>query len=82
MPFDSVTLGRHIERLVMATEPWQSWFMEVRRIYRWDDPRRTGIWYGVFAYLWYTQHVVGFLVRADDQDESIERTTLADECVI
>jgi hypothetical protein len=66
LPFDSMTLGRYIERLVMATEPWQSWFMEIRDLYRWENPRQTAKWYAVFAFLWYKQHVVGFLVSECD----------------
>ena len=58
-PLDIVTLA---ERLVMATEPWQEWWMGIRDLYRWEKPRRTAFWYGVFSILWYTQHVVGFLV--------------------
>ncbi|EED17821.1 hypothetical protein TSTA_116110 [Talaromyces stipitatus ATCC 10500] len=57
-PLDMVAL---VERLVMATEPWQAWWMSIRDLYRWENPRRTAIWYAVFAVLWHTQHVVGFL---------------------
>lgn len=62
LSFDTVTLGRYIERLVMATEPWQAWFMELRRLYRWEDPKKTAIWYVIWLGLWYTQHIVGFVV--------------------
>ena len=58
-PLDIVTL---VERLVMATEPWQAWWMGIRDLYRWERPHRTAFWYGVFSILWYTQHVVAFLV--------------------
>ncbi|KAL1963987.1 hypothetical protein VTN77DRAFT_7662 [Rasamsonia byssochlamydoides] len=37
LPYDTVTFARYIERLVMATEPWQSWFMDIRQIYRWEN---------------------------------------------
>jgi hypothetical protein len=62
MPFDAVSLARYIERLVMASEPWQTWLMEIRRLYRWEDPRWTAKWYGIFTILWYTNHVVSFMV--------------------
>ncbi|KAH8702004.1 hypothetical protein BGW36DRAFT_372015 [Talaromyces proteolyticus] len=58
LPFDPVTL---VERVVMATEVWQAWLMDMRDIYRWENPRRTAFWYAVFAVLWYTQHIGGFL---------------------
>lgn len=63
LSFDSETLAHYIERLVMATEPWQEWFMEMRRLYRWENPKRTASWFVVFVVLWYTQHIVGFMVR-------------------
>ncbi|KAL2010733.1 hypothetical protein VTN00DRAFT_6540 [Thermoascus crustaceus] len=61
LSFDSETLAHYIERLVMATEPWQEWFMEIRRLYRWENPKRTAWWFAVFVVLWYTQHIVGFM---------------------
>ncbi|KUL92320.1 hypothetical protein ZTR_02360 [Talaromyces verruculosus] len=57
-PLDIVTLT---ERLVVASEPWQEWWMGIRDLYRWERPQRTAFWYGVFSILWYTQHVVGFV---------------------
>ena len=46
----------------MASAPWQSWFMDVRAVYRWEKPRTTAKWFLVYLVLWYTQHVMGFLV--------------------
>ncbi|KAN0068315.1 hypothetical protein V8E54_013511 [Elaphomyces granulatus] len=59
--FDPATLSCYIERLIMATEPWQSWFMNLRRLYCWEEPRQTASWFAIFAVLWYTQYVVAFL---------------------
>jgi len=51
-----------MERLFIASAPWQSWFMDVRAVYRWENPRVTAKWFAVYLLLWYTQHVMGFLV--------------------
>ncbi|OKL64210.1 hypothetical protein UA08_00512 [Talaromyces atroroseus] len=39
----------------------EAWWMGIRELYRWEKPWQTAFWYGVFSFLWYTQHVVGFL---------------------
>ena len=49
----------------MASAPWQAWLMDVRSVYRWEDPRKTGKWFVVYLALWYTQHLMGFVVSAD-----------------
>lgn len=62
LPFDIDTLTRTVERIVVASAPWQTWFMDMRSIYRWDDPRRTGFWMVVWIILWQTEHMAGFVV--------------------
>ena len=46
----------------MASAPWQSWAMKIRAVYRWENPRISGQWLALYIFLWYTQHIVGFLV--------------------
>ena len=58
--FDIEDLARIVERISMTSAPWQAWLVDVRRIYTWEDPKRTGKWLVVFGFLWYTEHVVGF----------------------
>ncbi|MCJ1293627.1 hypothetical protein MMC34_005182 [Xylographa carneopallida] len=60
LPFDIDQLRDHVERLVMASAPWQKWVMDVRTIYRWENPRRTGIWLAIYTVLWYFQFEIGF----------------------
>ena len=55
LPFDLDTLRKHVERLVMASEPWQSWAFDVRSVYRWEDPVKTGKWLALYLVLWYTR---------------------------
>lgn len=62
LPFSIDSSRHYVERLVMASAPWQSWAMEIRAVYRWEDPRVTGKWFALYLFLWYTNHVVGFLV--------------------
>ncbi|MCJ1285422.1 hypothetical protein MMC26_004762 [Xylographa opegraphella] len=61
LPFDIDQLRDHVERLVMASAPWQKWAMDVRSIYRWENPRRTGAWLAIYTVLWYFQFEIGFL---------------------
>ena len=61
LPFDTETLRHHVERVVVASAPWQSWLMNVRSVYRWEEPRVTGKWFALFLFLWYTNHVMNFL---------------------
>ena len=39
LPFGIDTSKNYVERLVMASAPWQSWAMNVRAVYRWEDPK-------------------------------------------
>lgn len=62
LPFDLDASKHHIERFLMASAPWQAWAMDVRIVYRWEDPAKTGKWLAIYAVLWYTQHLTAFLV--------------------
>lgn len=59
-PFDVATTRKHVERLVMATAPWQVWAMDVRSIYRWDNPKRTGRWFVLWMFIWYFEYMGSF----------------------
>ncbi|KAF6226057.1 hypothetical protein HO173_012547 [Letharia columbiana] len=61
LPFDIDSSRHYVERLIMASAPWQSWAMKVRAVYRWEHPRTTGEWFALYVFLWYTQHIMGFL---------------------
>ena len=61
LPFDIDTARNHAERLVMASGPWQIWAMDVRSVYRWDDPYRTGKWLLLYLALWYLEYIGAFL---------------------
>ncbi|KAI9812945.1 MAG: hypothetical protein M1826_002728 [Phylliscum demangeonii] len=61
LKFDVGRLRSHLERLVMASAPWQAWAMHLRRVYRWEDPAETGRWLALYVVLWYTQHMMVFV---------------------
>ncbi|TKA72586.1 hypothetical protein B0A49_03439 [Cryomyces minteri] len=60
-PFDRDTLIKHVERLIMASGPWQEWISGLRQLYRWEDPKRTGKWLAVWAVIWYLDYVITFI---------------------
>lgn len=66
LPFDIGRLRSHMERLVVASAPWQAWLMHVRRVYRWDNPAETAKWLALYVVLWYFQLIMTFLVSSGD----------------
>ncbi|KAI9696643.1 MAG: hypothetical protein M1820_008092 [Bogoriella megaspora] len=61
LPLNRDTLLRHVERLVMVSAPWQEWLVNVRRVYRWEDPARTWKWLAIILVVWYYNHMITFL---------------------
>jgi hypothetical protein len=59
--FDVEDFARIVERISMSSAPWQAWLIGVRRVYTWEDPKRTSKWMALFWILWYTEHIMGFL---------------------
>ncbi|MCJ1394472.1 hypothetical protein MMC18_007350, partial [Xylographa bjoerkii] len=60
LPFDIDQLRDHVERIFMASAPWQKWLMDVRTIYRWENPWRTGKWLAIYVVLWYSRFELAF----------------------
>ena len=61
IPFNVDVLRHHVERIAIVSAPWQTWFMDVRSVYRWENPHTTGKWLALFLVLWYYNHVLNFL---------------------
>ena len=61
-PFEADVLRSNIERLAMVTAPWQAWIMDIRAVYRWEDPVRTMRWLLTYIVLWYAKRFVTFIV--------------------
>ena len=51
-PASQETVSASIERLIVATTPWQEVIMAIRRIYRWESTRETSMYLTVFLVLW------------------------------
>ncbi|KAL2430077.1 hypothetical protein ABEF95_000523 [Exophiala dermatitidis] len=60
-PFDLEDLARLVERIAITSAPWQAFFVDIRNVYMWTDPKRTARWLALYSVLWYTQHLVGYL---------------------
>ncbi|MCJ1335925.1 hypothetical protein MMC09_001199 [Bachmanniomyces sp. S44760] len=61
LPFNIDTMRKHVERLVLASEPWQTFLMKIRGVYRWEDPWKTLKWFALYVVLWHSNHLIGFL---------------------
>ncbi|KAK4550289.1 hypothetical protein LTR36_003256 [Oleoguttula mirabilis] len=48
--YDREVLTRHVERLLVASESFQFWWMRVRRVYTWEDPWLTTKWLLFFLF--------------------------------
>ncbi|CAF9913418.1 MAG: hypothetical protein GOMPHAMPRED_007904 [Gomphillus americanus] len=59
-PFSTNTLRKHAERLIMASGPMQVWAMDIRSIYRWQNPKRTGRWLVAWLFIWHFEYVGSF----------------------
>lgn len=62
LPFDIDSLRHHIERMAVASAPWQLWAMSVRSVYRWENQYTTGKWLAIYIVIWYTEHIMAFVV--------------------
>ena len=60
LPYDLLTTRTHVERLVLGTGQWQTWAMDVRSVYRWEDPWRTARWFALYVVLWYNSWLPAF----------------------
>lgn len=63
LPFDIDVLRRHIERLIIVSSPLQEFILDIRKVYRWEDPWRTSKWLTLYLLLWYTSYIMSFVVR-------------------
>ncbi|KAI5854196.1 hypothetical protein BZA05DRAFT_443716 [Tricharina praecox] len=62
-PPEPLTVDRlrcHIERIFIASQPWQHWLIHVRDVYRWKDPYETARWAILYCILWQYSQIVSF----------------------
>ncbi|OJD33484.1 p-loop containing nucleoside triphosphate hydrolase protein [Diplodia corticola] len=60
--FSRHLLIEHVERILMASAPWQSYFLKLRDLYRWENPQKTGRWLAIFVFLWWADYVFTFIL--------------------
>lgn len=59
-PFDKEVMIRQVERILIASSPWQSFFSSLRQLYLWEDPARTKKWFFIWFVVWYFNYVMVF----------------------
>jgi hypothetical protein len=62
--WDRDMLLEQVERLAMASSPWQKWLMQVLKLHTWRSPIRTGSWFIVWVFVWYYNRVFSFIYCA------------------
>lgn len=60
--FDRDVMALYLERILIASAPWQHWFFALRQLYRWEDPGKTGRWLGVWLIVWYLDYNMSFIL--------------------
>lgn len=60
--FDRDVTLRYVERIVIASSPWQSWFADLRELYRWENPKRTGMWAAIWFVIWWQNYCMTFVL--------------------
>ena len=61
-PFDREASSRFIERILIASSPWQTFFLSLRSLYLWEDPVKTKRWLAAWILIWYLDYCVTFLL--------------------
>jgi len=57
-PFSKEVMLRYAERILIATSPWQSWFLNLRSLYRWDKPARTAKYAAIWFLIWWSDYMM------------------------
>jgi len=55
--FSRDELLRQTERLLVASSPFQHFFMHVYKVYRWEDPKLTAQWFAVWVFMIKTGYI-------------------------
>ncbi|KAI5204423.1 hypothetical protein E4T39_03498 [Aureobasidium subglaciale] len=61
-PFDRETTSRFVERILIASSPWQTFFLSLRSLYLWENPARTKKWLAIWLFVWYMDYCVTFIL--------------------
>ncbi|KAL9130871.1 MAG: hypothetical protein Q9175_006917 [Cornicularia normoerica] len=63
-PASQETMSASIERLLVASTPWQEIIMHIRRIYRWEKTNETLAYLAIFLLLWTINCVAAAILLA------------------
>ena len=58
--WDQDLLLQQVERIVMASSPWQNWLLRVGQLWRWDNTWKTGTWFAIWLLVWYYNRIFTF----------------------
>jgi hypothetical protein len=61
-PFDREASSRFIERILIASSPWQTFFLSLRSLYLWEDPAKSRRWLAIWLFVWYMDYIVTFIL--------------------
>jgi hypothetical protein len=61
-PFDKEASSRFIERILIASSPWQTFFLSLRSLYLWENPAKSRRWLATWLFVWYMDFIVTFLL--------------------
>lgn len=62
VPFDKDILVSHLERLIVASGPWQAWILRLRKLSRWEDPKESAKWFAIWVCIWISNRVISFVL--------------------
>jgi hypothetical protein len=54
-------LLQQAERIVMASSPLQKRLSRLRRLWQWENPRKSGAWFAIWMIVWYNNRVFTFI---------------------
>jgi hypothetical protein len=55
-------LLKQVERIVMASSPWQRWVMQLHQIQIWETPKRSISWFTVWLIVWAMNWIFPFII--------------------
>ncbi|KAI4842504.1 hypothetical protein E4T45_09031, partial [Aureobasidium sp. EXF-8846] len=61
-PFDREASSRFIERILIASSPWQTFFLSLRSLYLWENPAKSRRWLAIWLFVWYMDYIVTFIL--------------------
>jgi hypothetical protein len=60
--FNKTTVSHIMERILIASSPWQSFFSSIRDLYLWKDPVLTRKWLAAWLLIWYMDCCITFIL--------------------